>query len=219
MPQVRSARNVGRVSLAQDERSQLVRTLLDVGPDAPTMCGEWTAADLAAHLVVRERRLDASPGIFLAPLAGYTERVQRSVASKPFTSVVEEIRTGPPMWSPFALLDPLINLGEMFVHHEDLRRAGESWTRRVLPTAVENRLWLQVRLVGRAGHRSAPVPVHVRTPDGRQATFKGGSGRGVTVVGEPSELLLYAFGRDRIEVEFEGSAADVAAVKALDLSF
>ncbi|MBY4129070.1 TIGR03085 family protein [Rhodococcus fascians] len=207
------------MSLAQDERSQLVRTLLDVGPDAPTLCGEWTAADLAAHLVVRERRLDASPGIFLTPLAGYTERVQRSVANRPFASVVEDVRTGPPMWSPFALLDPLINLGEMFVHHEDLRRASEGWTRRALPSAVETRLWPQVRLIGRAGHRSAPIPVHVRTPDGRTATFKGGSGVGVTVVGEPSELLLYAFGRDQVHVDYEGSDSDVAAVKALDLSF
>lgn len=219
MPPIRSGRNVVQVSLAQDERSQLVRTLLDVGPDAPTLCGEWTAADLAAHLVVRERRLDASPGIFLTPLAGYTERVQRSVANRPFASVVEDVRTGPPMWSPFALLDPLINLGEMFVHHEDLRRATGTWTRRVLPVAVETRLWPQVRLIGRAGHRSAPIPVHVRTPDGRTATFKGGSGAGVTVVGEPSELLLYAFGRDEVDVEYEGSDNDVAAVKALDLSF
>ena len=208
-----------RVSLAQDERSQLVRTLLDVGPDAPTLCGDWSAADLAAHLVVRERRLDASPGIFLSPLAGYTERVQRSVANRRFAAVVDDVRTGPPMWSPFALLDPLINLGEMFVHHEDLRRATEKWTRRVLPAAVETRLWPQVRLIGRAGHRSAPIPVHVRTPDGRTATFKGGSGTGVTVVGEPSELLLYAFGRDQVEVEYQGSASDIAAVKALDLSF
>lgn len=208
-----------RVSLAQNERSQLVRTLLDVGPDAPTLCGEWTAADLAAHLVVRERRLDASPGILLPPLAGYTERVQQSVANRPFAALVEDVRSGPPKWSPFALLDPLINLGEMFVHHEDLRRADGSWTRRVLPAAVEKRLWPQVRFIGRAGHRSAPTPVRARTPDGRTATFKGGSGAGVTVVGEPSELLLYAFGRDKLEVEFEGSSGDVAAVKALDRSF
>ncbi|CCQ16758.1 putative uncharacterized protein [Rhodococcus sp. AW25M09] len=207
------------VSLAQDERSQLVRTLLDVGPDAPTLCGQWTAADLAAHLVVRERRLDAAPGIFISALEGYTERVQQSVANRPFTAVVDDVRTGPPMWSPFALLDPLINLGEMFVHHEDVRRAGDKWTRRALPAAVEARLWPQVRLIGRAGHRAAPIAVRVRTPDGRTATFKGGSGTGVTVIGDPSELLLYAFGRDQVAVEYEGSDDDVAAVKALDLSF
>ncbi len=88
-----------------------------------------------------------------------------------------------------------------------------------MPAAVESRLWPQVRLIGRAGHRSAPVPVRVRTPDGRTATFKGGAGVGVTVEGEPSELLLYAFGRDQVDVEYVGSEDDIAAVKALDPSF
>lgn len=206
------------MSLAQDERSQLVRTLLEVGPDAPTLCGEWTAADLAAHLVIRERRPDAAPGIFFPPLAGYTERVQKSVARRPFAAVVEDVRTGPPMWSPFVLFDSLANLAEMFVHHEDVRRAGANWTRRLVPKSVENRLWPQARLLGRASHRSSPLPVYARTLDGRRATFKGGTGPGVTVVGEPSELLLYAFGRDQVEVEFEGSAEDVDVVKGLDLS-
>lgn len=219
MPVGVPGRSVYRVSLAQDERSQLVSTLAEVGADAPTLCGEWTAADLAAHLVVRERRLDAAPGIFLPFLSGYTDRVQNSVSARPFTEVVEAVRTGPPLWSPFVLLDPLINLGEMFVHHEDLRRARPGWTRRNLSDAVEKRLWPQVRLIGRAGHRGAPVPVRVRTPGGRTATFKGGSGTGVIVIGEPSELLLYAFGRDEVDVRYEGSPADIDAVKALDLSF
>ena len=30
----------------------------EVGPDAPTLCGDWTTRDLAAHLVMRERRPD-----------------------------------------------------------------------------------------------------------------------------------------------------------------
>lgn len=152
-------------------------------------------------------------------LEGYTERVQRSVADRPFAAVVDDVRTGPPIWSPFVVLDPFINLGEMFVHHEDVRRAGAGWTRRTMPAAVESRLWPQVRLIGRAGHRSAPVPVRVRTPDGRTATFKGGAGVGVTVEGAPSELLLYAFGRDQVDVEYVGSEDDIAAVKALDPSF
>lgn len=46
------------------------------GPDAPTLCEGWTARDLAAHLVVRERRLDAAPGILVPQLAGYTAKVQ-----------------------------------------------------------------------------------------------------------------------------------------------
>ena len=50
-------------SLAESERALFADLLAEVGPDAPTLCGDWTTRDLAAHLVVRERRLDATPGI------------------------------------------------------------------------------------------------------------------------------------------------------------
>ena len=40
--------------LAQTERQALCDSLLAAGPDAPTLSGSWTAADLAAHLVIRE---------------------------------------------------------------------------------------------------------------------------------------------------------------------
>ncbi|MBM4708683.1 maleylpyruvate isomerase family mycothiol-dependent enzyme, partial [Rhodococcus hoagii] len=67
---------------ARDERHALVESMRAVGPDAPTLCGDWTARDLAAHLVLRERRLDAAPGIMVSALEGYTERVQRSIAAR-----------------------------------------------------------------------------------------------------------------------------------------
>jgi uncharacterized protein (TIGR03085 family) len=50
---------------AQRERASLVETMRSIGPDAPTLCEGWTTRDLAAHLVVRERRLDATPGIMI----------------------------------------------------------------------------------------------------------------------------------------------------------
>ncbi|HEY4794287.1 MAG TPA: maleylpyruvate isomerase N-terminal domain-containing protein, partial [Mycobacterium sp.] len=53
------------MTAAQRERSALVSTFRLVGPDAPTLCAGWKTRDLAAHLVVRERRLDATPGISL----------------------------------------------------------------------------------------------------------------------------------------------------------
>ena len=53
------------MTAAQRERSALVDTLRAVGPDAPTLCDGWKTRDLAAHLVVRERRLDATPGIMV----------------------------------------------------------------------------------------------------------------------------------------------------------
>ena len=44
------------MSVAQRERAALITTMRDVGPDHPTLCGQWSTRDLAAHLVVRERR-------------------------------------------------------------------------------------------------------------------------------------------------------------------
>ncbi len=38
------------------ERDALRQTLLDVGPDAPTACGDWTTTELAIHLAVGELR-------------------------------------------------------------------------------------------------------------------------------------------------------------------
>ncbi|WP_206681030.1 maleylpyruvate isomerase family mycothiol-dependent enzyme [Actinomadura sp. J1-007] len=94
----------GSANPARDERLLLCDALDLAGPDAPTKCAGWTAADLAAHLVVRETRPDAAPGILLPPLAFYTERVRRRAArSVPFGRLVERIRQGPPKFSPTRL--------------------------------------------------------------------------------------------------------------------
>ncbi len=207
------------MSLAQDERSELVRTLTAAGENAPTLCGDWTARDLAAHLVVRERRLDAGPGIFVPFLSGYTDKVQADVAARPFDDLVHEIRTGPPIWSPFKLIDPIINVSEMFVHHEDVRRAEPGWTTRTLSAGLQNRLWTLAGLVGRLGYSKSPVGVTLKSTDGRTTTVKKAGGRSVVLTGEPSELALHAFGRSAVDLEFEGSEADVSAVQNLDRSF
>ncbi len=65
---------------ARRERLALCDLFLEVGPDAPTLCGDWTARDLAAHLVMRERRPDGAIGIVLGAAAGHAEKVQRSIA-------------------------------------------------------------------------------------------------------------------------------------------
>ncbi|MGH3682284.1 MAG: maleylpyruvate isomerase family mycothiol-dependent enzyme, partial [Natronosporangium sp.] len=73
---------------ARAERLALCDLLTDLGPDQPTLCAGWTTRDLAAHLVARERRPLAAPGLILRPLAGYTERVRQSVARRPFPVLV-----------------------------------------------------------------------------------------------------------------------------------
>ena len=47
------------------ERHELCDLMLELGPDVPTLCGEWTAFDLAAHLAIRERNPLSAPGILV----------------------------------------------------------------------------------------------------------------------------------------------------------
>jgi uncharacterized protein (TIGR03085 family) len=118
------------VTFARAERAALSELLRQVGPDAPTLCEGWTAADLAAHLVARERRPDSGPGLIMRSMRGWTERVRGNLRQRPFSELVHLIATGPPKSSPLGLipgLDTLVNGPEFFVHHEDVRRAQPGW--------------------------------------------------------------------------------------------
>ena len=117
--------------VAQQERATLCDLLVERGPDAPTLCEGWCTADLAAHLVARERRPDSGPGIVWPPLAGYTDKVRRAVRDRtPWESLVETVRRGPPLLlRPF---DGPMNTVEFFIHAEDVRRAQEGWEPRTI---------------------------------------------------------------------------------------
>ena len=210
---------------SRDERLALCAALDEAGPDAPTLCAGWTARDLAAHLVLRERRLDASAGIPGGPLAGYTARVQQRLASrKSFPELVETIRNGPPRLSPWAIpaLDERANTVEFFVHHEDIRRAAPDWKPREVGPGLSDALWARLR-VARLTMRRVPVGVEFARNDGAAGNTDGAGGaepgstrastrastgdapefrttvrRGtpvVTVTGPPAELTLWATGR------------------------
>ena len=201
---------------AQQERAALADALEAAGPDAATLCEGWDTADLAAHLVIRERRPDASPGIVFPPLADHMERVR--VATRDGTDypeLVRQFRGGPPAWSPIRLsfLDSATNTVEYFVHLEDVRRAGPSWAPRELDEGLDRYLWGRLKRGAQLLMRKAPADVVLRTPDGRSTTVKTGRGATVTLTGEPAELTLVAFGRGaHARVEAEGDPADVEAV-------
>ena len=146
-------------SATRAERSALCDTMLEVGADAPTLCGDWTAQDLAAHLVVRERRPDAGPGIVTPFLADYSEHVRRTEAARPFADIVDRVRRGPPRWSPMRVdaVDRTVNSVEFFVHHEDLRRASRPFSVRSLDPALEDALADSISRAGRFLARGLPV--------------------------------------------------------------
>lgn len=203
------------MTAAQRERAALVKTMRTVGPDAPTLCGDWTTRDLAAHLVVREGRLDATAGVAIPFLAGYTEKVQRQVThSTDWDGLLDKIASGPPLYSPFKILDPVANMGEMFIHHEDVRRAQTGWKPRQLDDGTVRALGRGLPIMARLTLAKAPARVSLRTPDGKTLATVG-RGPELTVTGEPQELLLFISGRDAVRLEFDpDDEALVDAVRA-----
>jgi uncharacterized protein (TIGR03085 family) len=201
------------VSLARAERAALSDTLDRTDPDQPTLCAGWTARDLLAHLLVRERQPWAAGGIVIPFLAPVTERAMQGYGDTPWTDMVEQLRTGPPAWSPsrIARIDEAMNGAELFIHHEDVRRGLPGWEPRGADETRDGAVWETLTRMGRLLYRRSPVGVVVRRPTGEQAVIKTGSGL-VTVEGEPGEILLHAFGRDAVRVELRGQPADVAAL-------
>ncbi len=202
-----------RSTVAQLERAALADALLAAGRDAPTLCEGWTALDLAAHVVIRERRPDSLPGLVVPPLGGWTEAVLRRERRHGLPALAMAIRSGPPWWSPFALpgVDENGNLMEMLIHHEDVRRGRGAGPREAGVTldAVEEAVWRSMASAqGRMRLLRAGTGVVLRrTPRGVDPGSPGvGLGevvarrarRGqptVTISGAPIELALYAFGR------------------------
>jgi len=190
------------MTAAQRERAALVETMRAVGPDAPTLCGDWTTRDLAAHLVVREGRPDATAGVAIPFLAGYTAKVQRQVTeSTDWEKLLDKIASGPPLYSPFKIIDPIANLGEMYIHHEDVRRAQTGWEPRQLDDGLVKALGRGLSIMARLTLAKAPARVTLRTPQGKEVVTLG-RGPELTVTGEPQELLLFLSGRDEVRLTF-----------------
>jgi uncharacterized protein (TIGR03085 family) len=190
---------------ARSEREALTDLLLELGPDAPTVNEGWTTRDLAAHLLVRERRPDAAPGILLPPLRGYAEAVRRRLAARPYPELVAGVRR-PPLWSPVSnpLTDELVNGMEFFIHHEDVRRARPGWLPRDLPAGLQALLWKRAALLGRLALRRFPAAVLVQAP-GYGELGVGRGGERLRLVGAPGELIIFLSGRQRVSrVQVDG---------------
>ncbi|MER6674283.1 TIGR03085 family metal-binding protein [Streptomyces sp. NPDC000983] len=193
-------------TFAKRERLLLADLLEAEGPEAPTLCEGWTTRDLAAHVVVRERRPDAAGGILIKPLAARLERVMGEFTDKPYEELIQLIRTGPPRFSPFSLkqVDEMSNTVEFYVHTEDVRRARPDWAPRELDPVFQDALWSRLERTARLMGRGTPTGLVLRRPDGQTAVAQRGTPV-VTATGEPSELLLFLYGRqDAADVELTG---------------
>ena len=170
----------------------------ELGSEAPTLCEGWLTADLAAHLVVRERRPDSGPGLVWPPLAGYTDKVRRSLKDRtPFEKLVTMVRQGPPLLlRPF---DSAMNTVEYFIHLEDVRRAQAGWEPRPISKELADALWARVGPGGMA--KKVPATIVIESP-GRPAK-ESGTGPRLVLTGDPGELTMFGAGRQgatRVEI-------------------
>lgn len=205
---------------ATAERRRFADELQAVGPDAPTLCEGWATRDLAAHVVLRDRRPDAAAGVIVSALSGHTDRVKAKLAGQAWGRLVDQVRGGPPLWSPTRLgpVDRLANTTEFFVHLEDVRRARPEWTARDLDDDLVADLMAALRRSAKMFARKAPAgitlePTPHRGTDVEPIVAHSGEPM-VTVRGPVGELVLWVFGRQaHALVEYDGLDEAVEAVR------
>ena len=203
------------------ERVALCDALEQLGPDAPTLLPGWTASDLAAHLVQREHDPLAAPTLVLpVRYQRFADRRRDALlAGHGFEQLVTRIRTGPP---PGLFRLPWVrataNLNELFVHHEDLRRANRLPPRTDLPAGLDDALWRNVRVGARyLTRRVHGVGLTVRRKGTDDAVVVRRGELTVTAAGGPAELLLFLFGREAADIDVTGPPDAVAALRASHL--
>jgi uncharacterized protein (TIGR03085 family) len=199
---------------ARIERDALADALLAAGPDGPTLCDGWRANDLAAHVVVRDRRPDAAAGIMIKALAGRADRIRDGYRDgHSYPELVALVREGP-RWSPMniAALDELANTVEFFVHTEDVRRGRPGWQPRPLDPELTTLLWRRSTMLARLNLRRFKITIRLDSPG--HGTFTVGDGDPVvTLTGEPGELMLFLMGRQRAaRVEATGNEDEAAKI-------
>jgi uncharacterized protein (TIGR03085 family) len=207
------------------ERRAVALTLAGLGPDKPTLCPGWDTAAMAAHLASADagaglatwggRRLVAA-GARLNDMktnrmaAGY---MARRTGAKGFQWALEHLTADPPRLLGVGVAG-VVSLFEVWVHHEDVRRANGMGPD---PGRDYHELVDCLRFVARYQHkRIGDLRLVVLPPAGRSVTVGQGSAS-LVVRGAVSEALLWLAGRPQVAaVEFDDPQT-AAAIPSLSI--
>jgi len=197
------------------ERAALCDTLERVGPDAPTLCEGWTTADLAAHLVVRERNPLAAPGIVVGgPFASYTTSAMQKEKAKGYDVLLATLRSGPPGYVKSTMA--AVNVNENWVHHEDVRRANGDAPRPEDPDTAAVLTGVIKRTAKFGTRRIKPCGLALELPD-EMIIVRAGSPT-VVLHGAIGECALYLAGRrDAAVVTLEGDPDAITTLQTAKL--
>src|SRR5438067_7896568 len=198
------------------ERMRLCDTLERYGPDAPTLCVGWTTADLAAHLVVRERDPRSSPGLVLGGRAAeYTNRLRLRAKARGYPWLLDRLRAGPPAFVIATMAG--LNVNENWIHHEDVRRANGEAPRPADP-GIDRVLLASLLRLGKFQLRAVKgYGVDIVLPDGARYVLRKG-GATVTLHGPVGEIVLYLSGRrEAARLELTGDPGAIEALRTVKL--
>jgi uncharacterized protein (TIGR03085 family) len=207
---------MGDLAFDAQERRKLCDLFDRLGPSVATLLEGWTAHDLAAHLVLRERDLMAGPCLVLpGSFQRFADRRRVRLANRrDFAWLVARIRSGPPPgFFRIGWVRSFPSLNEFFVHHEDVRRANGMDPRTLTPE-LEAVLWRNVRRGSRyLGRRLRDAGLEIEWAGTSERLRVRAGEPTAQLSGLPGELLLYVFGRQSAaHVEVTGPAEAVAAV-------
>jgi uncharacterized protein (TIGR03085 family) len=208
---------MGDLPFDAQERLALCDLFEELGADVPTLLEGWTAHDIAAHLVLRERDPIAGPSMVLpGPFQRPAERRRvRLVEKREFGWLVERLRSGPPPgFFRIGWVRSFPSLNEFFVHQEDVRRANGLGPRDTLTPALEAALWRNVRRGSRyLSRRLRQVGLEIEWAGTTERITVRRGEPPARLIGPPGELLLYLFGRpSAAQVEVSGAAKAVETV-------
>ncbi|AWE42404.1 MULTISPECIES: TIGR03085 family metal-binding protein [unclassified Actinobaculum] len=217
--------NGGNLRFVTEERAALTTTLEQFGPDAPTLCAGWTTRDLLIHLIEREIYTAAGLGSRLpGPWRKKAMARLASLQTTDYPSLVALFRDGRQRYSPLRLeaLDSAMNTIEYAVHHEDVLRAGENPQRRTLKPEAQQVIFRHLRPLTHTLLGRSPVRVRIESPGYGHFTVTTTRRHQaeVTVIGEPLEIALFAFGREQhAAVSLRGAGDAVALLRAAQRGF
>lgn len=201
------------------ERSALVDALRAAGPGRPTLCEGWRTEHLAAHVVLRESSVvvacAAVPAFAGRAEAAIQDLGNRSASPRNYDALLERLAGGPPPRHPMRLAGDTVNLLELFVHTEDVRRGtdGAATPARTRDPEHAAALWHHLRRTARLAYRGSPVGVVLATPLGEARAARATDRGDVVVRGALDDVVLHAFRRrSAADVEVDGDAEAVAAL-------
>ncbi len=214
------------------ERLQLVVLLSGLSDEewsAASLDEGWTVEDVAAHIVVREHHVwDLGRAmLFKGKFGPDQNELLRREKTLGRPALLTAMRAMPPLIYRLPGPMSLGNVGEAYIHHEDIRR-GALDRPRAVPADLEPALWSALSFFSGRGLRRIPVKgaLAVVWPNRERRVVAVGGGRrpkgdsaDAVLSGEPGELLLWFSGRKTAaHVQLDGSPALTAALREASMS-